>query len=100
MYKKYILNEKEHLFLHRKGDILHTIGLFRCLFVNDLQITKDKYIFYVKENYNLKKLDENFLTHIDKVWKNVKPFLEDLDILIRYTDNYIKIKEPIKCFDI
>jgi len=87
--------------LIRSGNILNVLGLWRSLFVFKKEITKIQFIGLVKRNYRIKEeLTPEMDKKVNEVWSNAYLFLKDLDVIVEYDDNHIKVKEPMDCFNI
>lgn len=65
------LNEKEKLLI-RKGNVLNTVGVIRCLYANNGQLTKPHYKEIVKANYMVSELDEKLENKLNEVWEKAK----------------------------
>ena len=86
--------------LLRKGEIITPIGVFRAAMANKGTLERDHFNFLVKKNNFLEineELPMDILLKIKHVWQRTSAFLKDLEILVEFKEERIRIKNPKDC---
>jgi hypothetical protein len=95
MKRMIIMNEKEFKkykkFVYGFG-ITHPLGLLILINKHDLKITKQEYIEIVSYVYK-NEIPDEVNQEIEYSWKEIKKILIELNILIKYDENEIEIKD-------
>ena len=98
----FVLTRGEKTLL-RMGNLVNVVGVFRALSVNNYVLSRERFEWLVKKNYFLSEeevLPDTLQNEVLLAWKRTKTFLEDLGVLLSFSEEEITCNEPRACFQI